>query len=429
MGMSSSEDSDKDEQLDELLSDDAQESQPDENMASEPVTAPESDADIEKETEKWLGNTPKDKREVTQTAKIVDKGQDRMGILEWLSAMQWHTNPFIFNINPSLFVGYKSQTDRIMMAIQGNHKLMLVLGPTGSGKTSMMKWLMSRLKNYDTLYIGKPPSRADEFVQIFNNKYSRSWYVFWKKEIKNIYEVPEFLNSKLKKRNLVVLLDEAHEANTDVLEWMRVLNDQVDNMSIVLSGLPVFEQELKNNLETFAKRMTAKIELLSLTKEETKELIQKRIKNVGGSGNEFSDDVIFMIHNYTGGFPREIIRVCDELVNNAIVSGRTQIVFDLYEGPVNAIQEESKPVSMSIIDRMTPMQKEILEMLSKKAMTPGQIANALDLTKYKSRQHAVRSVNNIMKALQESGYLERRREDKAFVYSLAPKISTLFVKR
>ena len=52
----------------------------------------------------------------------------------------------------------------------------------------------------------------------------------------------------------------------------------------------------------------ARIELLSLTKEETKELIQKRIINVGGTGNEFSDHVAEAIYNYTGGFPREIIR-------------------------------------------------------------------------------------------------------------------------
>jgi len=352
----------------------------------------------------------------------------KMSVLEWLKTMKWRTNPFIFNILPSLFVGYRNQTERITMALEERHKFLLILGPTGSGKTTLLKWLSSRLNksNFDTLYIGKSPQRPEDFVEIFNNKYSKSWYAFWKRKIKNIYEIQDFLSRKLNKRNLVILVDEAHEANLDVLEWLRVLNDQIENMSVVLSGLPNFEDHLRNNLETFAKRVTTKIELLSLTKEETKELIKKRIQYVGGDGSEFSDEIISSIYEYTGGFPREIIRICDELVNSAIINGTTKIRFDIKE-----TKEEIRATSTTttIIDRMTPMQKEILELLSKKPLTPGQIANSLDLTKYKSRQHAVRSVNNIVKALHESGYLERRKEEKAFVYSLSPRINTLFVKR
>jgi Cdc6-like AAA superfamily ATPase len=267
--------------------------------------------------------------------------------------------------------------------------------------------------------------KAEEFISILNEKYKRPWYAFWKPELESIYQIPDFLNRKLKK-HLIVLLDEAHEANTDVLEWLRVLNDQIEKMSIVLSGLPNFEDQLRNNLETFAKRITAKAELLSLTKEETKELIAKRIQYAGGKGDEIPDSVISSVYDYTGGFPREVIRICDELVNNAIMKGKTNIEFDLHE---KREERAIEPVSASMLDKFTHMQKEILEMLSKKPLTPGQIANSIDLTKNKSRQHAVRSVNNVMKALHEDGYLERRKEEKAYVYSLLPRISTLFVKR
>jgi type II secretory pathway predicted ATPase ExeA len=348
----------------------------------------------------------------------------KMTVLEWLNAMNWRSNPFIFNIVPSLFVGYKSQTERISMALEEKHKFMLILGPTGSGKTTLLKWLSFKLKKYDVLYIGKPPQKPEEFVEIISSKYRAPWYAFWSKKIRSIYEIPDFLNKKLGRKTLVILLDEAHEANTDILEWLRVLNDQVENMSIVMSGLPVFEESLKNSLETFVKRVTAKIELLSLTKEETKELISKRIIHAGGRGDEFSDAVVSSIYEYTGGFPREIIRVCDEIVNNAIMSGSTEIEFT-----AGTAAHREEPVHTAPAEKMTAMQKEILEMLSKRPMTPGQIADALDLEKYKSRQHAVRSVNNVVKALYETNYLERRKEEKAFVYSLSARYSTLFVKR
>lgn len=352
--------------------------------------------------------------------------QRKMGVSEWLGLMKWQANPFVFNIMPSLFVGYKSQSERIMTSLQERHKFILVLGPTGSGKTTILKWISGKLKD-EVLYIGKPPQNIAEFVEIFKNKYRKPWYAFWDREISNVYQIPDLLNKKMRAKHMVIMLDEAQEASTEILEWLRVLNDQVLNLSVVLSGLPVFEDQLKNNLETFSKRITSKVELLSLTKEETGELIRMRIKHIGGSGNEFSDEVITSIYNYTGGFPREIIRICDEIVNNAIENGETKINFiERQNQPFTAIQ---KPISSSFIERMTPMQKEILEMLSKRPLTPGQIANALDLGKYKSRQHAVRSVNNIVKNLLEDGLLERKREEKAFVYSLSPKLSTLFVKR
>ncbi len=344
---------------------------------------------------------------------------------EWFTEMRWKTNPFTFSILPELFVGYKPQLERLLLALQERHKFVYLAGPTGSGKTTMLKWIEEQLaKEFDVLYIAKPPEKAEQFIDIFNSHYKKPWYAFWNSHIRNIYEIPQFLNMKLKDKHLVVMFDEAHESEIDVLEWLRVLSDHVNNMSVLLSGLPVFEAHLKDHLETFRKRIAAKIELVSLTKEETESLIRKRIRHVGGSGNEFSPELLDFIFSQSGGFPREVLRICDELVNQAILSGAREFAMQ------PAAQEQvAAQVSLSILDEMTPMQKEIVELLTKNTMSPGEIANTLDLAKYKSRQHAVRSINNIMKKLYEDGYLERRRSDKAYIYSLSGKLRTIVVKR
>ena len=57
-----------------------------------------------------------------------------------------------------------------------------------------------------------------------------------------------------------------------------------------------------------------------------------------------------------------------------------------------------------------------------------EIANMLNLDKYKSRQHAVRSVNNILKRLMADGFVERKKLDRAFLYQLSPRLKTLVVK-
>ncbi len=343
-----------------------------------------------------------------------------MEVKDWLGLVKWTGNPFTFAITPDLLVGYEEQKATILRGLEEKHKLLLILGPTGSGKTTFSRWLIENLsKEYDTLYVSKPPAQAGQFIDIFNEKYSSFLGIG---RLRNLYQTPQFLNKRLTNRRLVVLFDEAQESSIEVLEWLRVLSDQIENMSVILAGLPVFEENLAI-IETFRKRIAVKTELLYLTKEETHELVKKRLRSVGGTGEEF-DGMLDYIYEKSAGFPREVIRICNDIVNSAIVKGAAEFL------PVIEEKKEEKPLipSMSILDKMTPMQREVLEMLSSKAMTPGDIANALDLTKYKSRQHAVRSINNIVKKLQEDGYLERTREDKAFVYSLAPRIKTLFVR-
>jgi type II secretory pathway predicted ATPase ExeA len=343
----------------------------------------------------------------------------------WLSRMGWRENPFTFTIMPSVFVGYRDQITRIMMAIEEKHKVMMILGPTGSGKTTLLKWINDNLDNdFRSVFIPKPPENTAEIVELFNSMFRRSIINrLFTRKIKSIYEIPEFIHKKLGRKHLVLMFDEAHESDVDILEWLRVLCDQTENVSIIISGLPVFEEKIRDKLETLRKRVSAKIELLSLTKEETAELVRRRIMSVNGKGTEF-DSVIDFIYEKTAGFPREVLRLCDEFVNEAISRGTLLIGKSLIEKEIKLDEN----LSTAVIDNMTPMQRDIIELLAKQSMTPGQIVDSLSIEKYKSRQHAVRSANNIMKALYEDGYLERRKSDKAFVYALSGRLKTVVVK-
>src|SRR3989338_1000213 len=262
---------------------------------------------------------------------------------ERFKAMKWSKNPFILNILPELFVGYKYQSTDLIRLIQEKHKVVLLVGPTGSGKTTLLEWLSESTDHgYDFLFIGKPPKRPEEFVDIFNEKYPR----FFRRRIKNIYQIPNFLNKRLRSKHLVVLYDEAHESNMDVLEWLRVLSDQVENMSIVIAGLPVFEDHL-SKLETLRKRIMAKIELVSLTKEETEQMIKKRIRNAGGAGDELNN-LIDVIYDRSGGFPREIIKFCNDAINESMKTGRP-LTKELL---VNEIPKEELKVSLRFLDEI-----------------------------------------------------------------------------
>jgi len=206
-----------------------------------------------------------------------------------------------------------------------------------------------------------------------------------------------------------------------VLEWLRVLSDHTDQLTVVLSGLPVFESYL-DGLETFKKRIVERIELLSLTKEETAQLVSTRIQSMGGRGDEFTP-VLDIIYERTHGFPREVLRYCSSVVDEAVRRRATTITPEL----LSFTTRKETPSITTTLEQFTPMERRVLELL-KMPLTPGGLADLLDLGKYKSRQHAVRSVNNVLKELLQQNFVERAKQDKAYIYSLAPRVKTLFVK-
>jgi type II secretory pathway predicted ATPase ExeA len=366
------------------------------------------------------------RQEVPSQARVNPTERPEKTTKEFFQAFGFSENPFTLSIEPSIFVGYEEEKTAIIRAIEERHKLSLVLGPTGSGKTSLLKWLALKLQDsYDTLYIGKPPAKPEEFIDIFNEHFKPNFLLrvlrLFIPHIRNLNSIPGFLNKKLRNKKLIILLDEAHESEKSVLEWLRVLSDQVDNLFIVISALPIFEENL-SELETLRKRIMARIELLSLTKEETSELIKKRIENVGGSfPGPFDEASINLIYERTGGFPREVIRLCNELMNKAIAERADRVSTELFE------EKREKAPSLGLLEKMTPLKRKIAELLVK-PMTPGQLADSLNLEKYKTRQHAVRSVNNVLKEMMNEDLVERRKTEKTFVYQLSPRIRTLVVK-
>jgi type II secretory pathway predicted ATPase ExeA len=352
----------------------------------------------------------------------------------------WKENPFVLKIDPKLFVGYNEQVKAVSNHIQNKHKIALITGRTGAGKSTFLKWLEMN-SNTSKLYVSKPPEKPEELISLFTDIFGLSFFerLFGKRP--TLYNLPNYINKKLKREHLVFLVDEAHETNKDVLEWLRVLTDQIDKISLVVAGMPVLEQKLKSELETFDQRITTRINLSALSKSETRELIEKRIEDVGGKGiKPFTDAAIDKIYERTGGFPREVLKFCDRLINSALEKDST--VIDLkdieehreIELPKVRVEEPvvtfmPKPPTEEQFRNLPHKQRKILELLSKKDwLTPTAIVEELRMENYKSKGHAIRSINNILKRLMLDGYVQREARGKAFMYALTPKVKTLFVE-
>jgi type II secretory pathway predicted ATPase ExeA len=352
----------------------------------------------------------------------------------------WKENPFVLRIDPKLFVGYKDQVEAVQNHIKNKHKIALVTGKTGAGKSTFLKWLET---NSDTskLYVSKPPQKAEDFVKIFTDIFGLGILERIMGKSPTLYNLPSYINKKLKNDHLVFLVDESHETNKEVLEWLRVLTDQIDNVSLVMAGMPVLEEKIRSELETLDQRITTRINLTALNKDEVRELIRKRIESVGGKGIEpFTEVALDRIYERTGGFPREVLKFCDRLINSALEKNMNVIderLIDEHrelELPKVRLEEPSvtfmpKPPTDEQIRNLPLKQKVILDLLYKKDwLTPTAIVEDLDPKNYKSKGHAIRSTNNILKRLMLDGYVQREERGKAFMYALTPKVRTMYVQ-
>ncbi len=344
---------------------------------------------------------------------------------EWLKKHNLQKNPFILEINPSLFVGYQQQISNLLSNIKQQQKLILLSGPTGSGKTTIISYLKDQNKDY--IYLNKPPKETNDLINL--SDYFIKDLGFLRKIItrkpKKINDLPSFLD-KIITRPKVLFVDETHEASTEILEWLRVMVDHVKNLTFVFSALPVFDDMLTKNLETLKKRVTKKIELSALTKEETEELIKKRIKHAGGEDiKPFSYNMVDYIYSRTGGFPRDVILLCNDLFNMAVEKNSDIIDHNLMEES-NKKQIETS-LKMDNLKHIPEKQKMVIDIIAQnEPITPGDLIPYFD--EYQSNKHALRAINNLLGRLIKQGFVERKKEGKSYSYKLSTSTRTILVK-
>jgi predicted ATPase len=282
-------------------------------------------------------------------------------------------------------------------------------------------------KKFYPHYISKPPRSSKELVNLFKSFLGFNIIDKVRYGDLSLFDLQKFVIRKLRKKQFVLLVDEAHESSVANLEWIRTIADSIPNLYVIFAGLPVFEKNAETQLPTLFMRITTKTYLNNLSKNETESLIQKRIENSCGEGlGPFSNDAVERIYEITGGFPREIIKICDKLVKEAAEKNITSINKNFIDQVIKT-SEVTEPIEMRA--PLSSKQKEILDILNKTPdLTPAQIISHLPIEEYKDRNNAVRSVNNILKRLIKDELIQRKKLGNSYVYFLTGKAKTVFTE-
>jgi general secretion pathway protein A len=244
--------------------------------------------------------------------------------------------PFDLTPNPRFLFMTSSHRDALATmeyAIAARKGLTVVLGPPGTGKTTLVHAALERYKggNARAVYLGNPTLSREEFFEFFAQELGLSAHAASSKAA----FLRELRADLVRQHSLgaitALIIDEAQAMSDGLLEELRLLeNLETPNeklLPVVLVGQPEFATRLRQPaLLPLRQRVALRSTLAPLSRTEIAVYIAERIRIAGGDATHvFTPEAVALICDATGGIPRNISVVCD----NALVNG-----FALDERPV-----------------------------------------------------------------------------------------------
>lgn len=241
-----------------------------------------------------------------------------------------------FNLSPDPAFFYRSEQHEEALAnlvygVQGRKGFIVLSGEVGTGKTTMLECLRDYLE-----------SQAIEFAFIFNSRINTEQFfemIAYDLDLpcarSSKTEVLFALNQLLVEqaqdgRTVVLIVDEAHNLEWEVLEEIRLLgnleNRQGKLLQIVLAGQPELDRKLDApNLRQLKQRIVLRCNLQPFTLRDAVEYIESRLERAGVPDQRiFSEELMAEIHLRAQGIPRIINAICDNMLLSAF-AGETKV--------------------------------------------------------------------------------------------------------
>ncbi len=243
-------------------------------------------------------------------------------------------SPFALTPDPRYLYFTPSHTEvmaNLHYGIESGRGLIVVTGEVGTGKTTLLRWMMQRLdRTVMVAYIFNPRLSVAEFFQHLATLFNIGE---WENKSDLLIELGKVLESRHNRGlRTVLVVDEGHGLSTEVLEEIRLLcnfeSDTAKHLQIVLTGQPELREVLNQpNLRQLKQRVALRCEIAALPNvEETAQYIASRLKVAGAAKTDlFSPGAVDYIFRCAAGIPRNINNLCDNALLNGFASSATVI--------------------------------------------------------------------------------------------------------
>jgi general secretion pathway protein A len=249
--------------------------------------------------------------------------------------------PFNVTSDPSfLFLSraHKEAFSHLIYGIKERKGFLEITGEIGAGKTTLCRALLASLdKNTKSAFVFNSTLPELQLLRCILEDYGI--YVENNNKVSLLRQLNGFLIDELSKgNNVILIIDEAQNLKTSVLEEIRMLSnletDKEKLFQIILVGQPDLNNKINSpRLTQLKQRIAVRFHITPLEKDEVGQYINHRLSIAGSDGQiQFPEDSVERIFGFSGGIPRLINMVCDKAL-------------------LCAYSMETRQVSLPIVDR------------------------------------------------------------------------------
>jgi type II secretory pathway predicted ATPase ExeA len=209
----------------------------------------------------------------------------------------------------------------------------VLTGEVGTGKTTLIQCLLYELNGTTkTALIFNMVVSPQDLLRYVCEKFGLVTNQDNHKQLHDYISLLErfLLDSYRNGENVALIIDEAQNLSTEVLENVRLLSNFETARDKLLQILLVGQPELGNRLNgadvrQVKQRVALRHHLSPLNRAECEKYIAKRLEIAGGSMSLFSADTITAVHKYSAGIPRLVNILCDNGLLTAYASRKTSV--------------------------------------------------------------------------------------------------------
>ena len=248
-----------------------------------------------------------------------------------------------FNLSPNPSFLYRSPQHEEALAnliygVNSRKGFIALTGEVGTGKTTMLECLRDQLGSRDIAFAFLFNSRLtpDQFFEMLAYDFALPCIRFSKTEV--LFSLNNMLLDRAKTgKTSVLIVDEAHNLEWDVLEEIRLLGNLENRdgklMQIILAGQPELDAKLDApQYRQLKQRIALRYSLRALEAGETAQYVVSRLAHAGLPDQKiFQPDVLVTIHRIAGGIPRVINLICDNVLLIAFASNSRVVTREMVE--------------------------------------------------------------------------------------------------
>jgi general secretion pathway protein A len=212
----------------------------------------------------------------------------------------------------------------LIYGVQSRKGFVVLTGEVGTGKTTMLECLRDFLNSQQITYASLFNSRLNvqQFFEMLAYDFGLRCERTSKTEV--LFALNEMIIERANLgRTTVLIVDEAHNLDWEVLEEIRLLgnleNRRGKMLQILLAGQPELDRKMEApEYRQLKQRIALRCLLQPFQLEETLDYIQSRLSRAGlKEQSVFPPEILREIHFRTQGIPRVINAMCDNLLLTA----------------------------------------------------------------------------------------------------------------